>query len=103
VPSILIYLRRNWVIYGLAGLYLIGIGVNAAGLNFWLPACLITEITGYSCFGCGLTTAIGHILTGELKQAFGANPLVFIYLPTMAYWIINDYHKFTIHLETTNA
>ena len=43
--------------------------------------CLVHEITGLYCPGCGVTRMIINILNGNFYQAFRYNPLLFISIP----------------------
>ena len=43
--------------------------------------CLYTNITGFSCYGCGITKAIQHAIHLDFKTAYSYNKLVIIVLP----------------------
>ena len=48
--------------------------------NVWL-VCIVREVSGYYCPGCGAGRACYSILHGEFYQAFRYNPLLVIFLP----------------------
>ena len=54
--------------------------------------CIIHEITGYKCPGCGITHLVFALLHLDFHKAFICNPLVFIYMPfIIVYFIYLDY------------
>jgi len=54
--------------------------------------CLFHEITGLDCPGCGITRCLFAIVKLDIKSAFEANPLVFIYLPFIVmYFLYQSY------------
>ena len=52
----------------------------------WL-ICLVREVTGYYCPGCGAGRACYSLLHGQLYQAFRYNPLLIILLPWLGLYI----------------
>ena len=48
--------------------------------GFYIP-CIFNLITGLKCPGCGITHCLFELIHLNFKEAFNANPLVFIYLP----------------------
>lgn len=56
--------------------------------------CLWTTIFGMRCPGCGLTTASIELTHFHFKEAFDTNPLVYIVVPAIAFYIVSDYLKF---------
>ncbi len=91
------YFRQNYVIYGLAGLYLLALVLNNLGLDSWLPSCLVTHFTGYECLGCGLNRAAMALLSGDVKAALVYNPLIFLYLLPGLAWAGYDFYKFNLN------
>ena len=89
-----VYIKKHWLIYSLLLIYFILLLLNSLGIGIWLPSCLITEATGYSCFGCGLNTAAIYLLQLEFRQAFEANPLIYPYVLLFISWISYDFYKF---------
>jgi len=47
--------------------------------------CLFKNLTGYECYGCGMTRAILFLLHFQFKIAFNYNKLVVIVLPLLIY------------------
>ena len=47
------------------------------------PRCLLHELTGIQCPGCGGLRAVHHILHGHLLTAFHYNPLLITLLPLL--------------------
>lgn len=56
--------------------------------------CFIKYFTGHKCLGCGLTTAVTHLLRLDFQAAFKANALVFIVLPALGYLFIRHWLTF---------
>lgn len=46
--------------------------------------CLIKNISGHNCPGCGTTRAIAAVLRGEFTQAFAFNRLIILTFPLLA-------------------
>ena len=55
--------------------------------NIGIP-CLFYKITGLKCPGCGITRLIFSLIKLDFRQAFFYNPLVFILLPFIGFYII---------------
>jgi hypothetical protein len=50
--------------------------------------CIIKNLTGRNCPGCGITRAISSAAHGQFQQAFRYNKLVVIVLPILSYeWL----------------
>jgi hypothetical protein len=47
-------------------------GLDHAGISF----CYFKALTGYACFTCGTTRALGHLSRLDLPSAFAVQPLV---------------------------
>ena len=47
-------------------------GLDHAGISF----CYFKALTGYACFTCGTTRALGHLARLDLPAAFAVQPLV---------------------------
>ena len=52
----------------------------------WGVPCMIHELTGYNCPGCGLTRMIFALLHFHFKEAFGYNQFMFIFLPFLLFY-----------------
>ena len=90
------YLRKNRLIYGLLGLYLTALLLNAAGLPVWLPGCPFKATLGVECWGCGLNRAAIALLSGHLAEAARINALIFIYMPLIVGYAAYDFYKFYV-------
>jgi hypothetical protein len=59
--------------------------------------CLIRNVCGVQCPGCGMIRAISCVFHGDFKKAFQYNKLVVIILPLLCYtWlqtVITEYEK----------
>ena len=72
---------------GLLGIFLFYYVLNKY-LNISIP-CLVHEITGFFCPGCGITRMFFSLLELNFYQAFRFNPLVFILITLgVIYWLI---------------
>ena len=47
----------------------------------WLPDCLLHDLTGLHCPGCGMTRAAHASLHGRIGEAFRFNPVGMVLLP----------------------
>lgn len=61
--------------------------VKFTGLS--LP-CPFHYLTGYYCPGCGITTMILSLSTGDIPSAFAANRALFVLAPVIIWLIIQD-------------
>jgi hypothetical protein len=48
------------------------LGLDHAGISF----CYFKALTGYACFTCGTTRALGHLARFDIPGAFAVQPLV---------------------------
>ena len=88
------YLKHKWIVFSIIIAYSLLLIINALGWQVWLPSCFITQISGVECFGCGISRAVIALLKGNVHDAFNFNPLIFIYLPIILFWVSNDLYKF---------
>jgi hypothetical protein len=51
------------------------------------PPCLLHEVSGWYCPGCGSLRALHQLLHGNLSAAFAMNPLTIVLLPFLIYGI----------------
>lgn len=77
------------VIYFGGGLVLMRFG----GIDV-LPPCLLKLVTGIDCPGCGMTTAMLHLLRLDPAAAYASNPLVFLVLPAVGAYLLKDFMRF---------
>lgn len=67
---------NQWLQKPLAGIIIIGLAVLA-----WIlvsPGCILREITGLPCPGCGMTRALLLLLHGDLMGAWQMHPLFWV-------------------------
>ena len=90
------YILKNWLIYGLLGLYMAALLLNAAGVPVWLPGCPFKATLGVECWGCGLNRAAIALLSGHVAEAARLNALIFVYLPLIVGYAAYDFYKFYV-------
>lgn len=52
------------------------------------PPCLIYKFSGLKCAGCGMTRALHYLLNFNLKKAIFFNPLIFVFIIYLIYYLI---------------
>ncbi len=88
------YLKKHILIAGLAGYYFIGFILYIfAEVDILIP-CIYYTVFNVKCPGCGLTRAFIHLLSFDFTGAWDSNPLIFIFLPGITYYIIKDFVNF---------
>ena len=88
------YLKEYWITSSLIGYMLITTILKSyTSIDMTIP-CVILYSTNVECYGCGLTTAMTHLFKLDILAAFEANPLIFIALPLLTYFIIRHWNKF---------
>lgn len=55
--------------------------------------CIFTILCGYPCPGCGISRAFFSFLTLRWKEAFWMNPMIFIWVPLIAWAAFNRYFR----------
>ncbi len=65
--------------------------------------CIIKNLTGHNCPGCGMTRAISSASHGQFRQAFRYNKLVVIVLPLLAYTWLQALSKAVRRYRTEQA
>lgn len=71
--------RRPWTWLAVAGLA--GALLLRGSASWWstaMPGCLIHELTGWHCPGCGGTRCAVHLLNGNLSKALAMNVAVVV-------------------------
>lgn len=53
--------------------------------------CLFTILSGYNCWGCGMTRACMHIIHLDLAGALAYNKLAFIALPILSVLVLKEF------------
>lgn len=66
----------------LAGLITRVTGLDHAGVSF----CYFKALTGYACFTCGTTRALGHLARFDLPGAFSIQPLITVSVLALLSW-----------------
>jgi len=61
-------------------------GLDHAGVSF----CYFKALTGYACFTCGTTRALGHLARFDLPAAFAVQPLVTVGTLALVSWGVID-------------
>ena len=61
-------------------------GLDHAGVAF----CYFKALTGYACFTCGTTRALGHFARFDLPAAFAVQPLVTVGTLVLLLWGVID-------------
>jgi uncharacterized protein DUF2752 len=82
----------------------------------WIPTswfesrrsvCLIRNVFGIQCPGCGMTRAISCVFHGDFKSAFHYNRLVVIVFPLLCYaWlraVTTEYRRFIFLKDTRHS
>lgn len=62
------------------------LGLDHAGVAF----CFFKSLTGYACFTCGTTRALGHLAAFDVPRAFVVQPLVTLGTLGMLLWGVLD-------------
>ncbi|MDD3741152.1 MAG: DUF2752 domain-containing protein [Bacteroidales bacterium] len=88
------YIKKNFLITGIAGYYFIGLILYVfAKVDILIP-CIWHTLFDIRCPGCGLTRAFIELLGLNFTAAWDSNPLIFIVFPALSYYIIRDFVKF---------
>ena len=88
------YARSNKFISFVALYFGISIVLQMAfSVNIMIP-CLWKTLFHTECPGCGLTTALISLLRFDIAGAYSANPLIFIVLPSVIFYIIKDFRRY---------
>jgi hypothetical protein len=80
-----------WKIAKLAVVFLLPLPlfmISPSSLEKLPSLCLIKNIFGVECPGCGMTRALVYLLHGDLPSALHSNPLALIALPLLGFlWV----------------
>lgn len=72
------------IIFG--GVFFVFNYFNPAQHSFFLP-CLVNNLTGYQCAGCGAQRAVHQLLHFNFIEAFRLNSLIVISLPFLLFGV----------------
>jgi len=67
------------ILLGLGGAYFIWLKVTGIAIP-----CMFRKVTGYLCPGCGVTGLLYHLIMLDFKEAYHANPFLFVTGPILA-------------------
>ncbi|MDO5295212.1 MAG: DUF2752 domain-containing protein [bacterium] len=57
----------------------------------FFPKCVLYELTGLYCPGCGTTRAVRSLLCGDFYKALRYNPLLTLSLPFLLWWAYREF------------
>ena len=83
--------RRKRLLLGLALPLLLGLLALYEATDGLSIPCLFYELTGLYCPGCGSGRAVNALLRGQLREAFGYNPLLFLLGPPAVFVFLREY------------
>lgn len=88
-------------LYWLVGSYIVASSVlmAATGIDLCIP-CLWKSVFGFSCPGCGLTSAFIALLKLNPTEAFYSNPMIFLLLPFGVVIVTKSYKRFKVAQTT---
>ena len=82
------YVRSNKLVCLVALYFIVSFVLQMAfSVNIMFP-CLWKTIFNIKCPGCGLTTALISLIRFDIAGAYSANPLIFVVLPSVIFYII---------------
>ena len=62
--------------------------------------CLFTILSGYHCWGCGMTRGCMHLIHLDYLKAWQYNGMCFIVLPILCGLVLADFRKTMLRLMT---
>jgi hypothetical protein len=89
-----LYINRYYTIA--ISYFLLSILLKMHGIVDITIPCFFSYVFDLHCPGCGLTRAFIEILRLNFKEAWSYNPIIFIIIPSMGYFIIKDYFKYKL-------
>lgn len=102
IKQLLTYVRVYWMTATLLLYMAITTLLSSySSFDFTVP-CFIKYFTGHACYGCGLTTAVTHLLRMDPVAAYQANALVFIVLPVLCFLIVRHWLRFQATYRPTS-
>lgn len=95
IGQLLKYLSQHWIYGGLAAYFVISVVLHMSFDIHILIPCIWKMLSGYSCPGCGLTTAFIAMIQLKWAQAWAANPLIFLLVPATILLVVRDFKRYT--------
>ncbi|MFN3403699.1 MAG: DUF2752 domain-containing protein [Cytophagaceae bacterium] len=94
IRIIIQYIACN-IYFFIAGVYVSGsIALKEfIGIDCTVP-CLFYSVFKVKCWGCGLSHAFACLLRLNFSCAWEENPLIYLVIPSVTYFILSDYLKF---------
>lgn len=87
------YITSNAIMFTVAVYFIFSATLKVlTGVDICIP-CIWKALLGVHCFGCGLTTAFISLLELDIKKAFDSNWLIFIIVPSVSCYLIQDFMK----------
>lgn len=59
----------------------------------FMPKCLVHELTGYQCPGCGSQRMLHALLHGDLQSAWHFNPALLVSLPLILAMVVLEIYR----------
>ena len=88
------YVRSNKLICLVALYFALSILLQMTFSVNIMFTCLWKTLFHHECPGCGITTALINLIRFDFAGAYRANPLIFIVLPSVIFYIIKDIKKY---------
>ena len=87
-----LYINRYYTIA--ISYFLLSILLKMHGIVDITIPCFFSYVFDLHCPGCGLTRAFIEILRFNFISAWIYNPLIYIIIPSVSYYILKDYSRF---------
>jgi hypothetical protein len=91
------FVKTNcFIFWKRCGLLLLPVALFCIPVNWVLTnnsICIIKNVTGHECWGCGITRAIFCLLHGQWNEALAFNKLVLVVFPVLIYLWIKEWLK----------
>lgn len=63
-------------------------------LTHWSIPCIVYQLTGLQCPGCGISRMLLAMLHGDFRAAFSFHPFLFVTWPFIVYLILRMDHRY---------
>ena len=67
---------------------------SIVSLTHWSIPCIVYQLTGLQCPGCGISRMLLAMLHGDFRAAFSFHPFLFATWPFIAYLILRMDHRY---------